>query len=857
MTPPAPSILIAEDSPTQQAQLAQFLGKLGYAVKAARSGTEAYDLALAERPDIVLSDIVMPGMSGYDLCRRLKGTAGLEQVPVILVTSLSQPQDVLAGLEAGADSFIIKPYDEHILSSRITYLLRNRSIRNPDGAPEVLEIEFGGERHHVTARKQQILDLLISTYAQAVYLFGALDQGRQQLTQSYEVLHALYDLSEGLNRCRTPADVATISVSRSLGVPGVRDAWLYLREGDALTLAADHHLGHGERRDPFAPPPPAATDGAAPQVDGGRAGDPDARDPDAGDLPVIRSFHAAGTGAPRHHASMLLKAGARIIGCLQLAGTEAAISGEVALRTLEGIASQIAIALERAMLHTQLEDEVQKRTQRLQEEVAERRQATETITAIFNASPVSLISLDAQLRVATFNRSAREAFRIADGDILGRDWRSLFARIPPGLAEAIRALPLGREVASIEVEAAIADGTQRAFHLAGEPLIDAHNVFRGAVLAVDDVTERRQVMEQLHQAQKMEAVGTLTGGMAHDFNNLLTAIIGNLDLAAVKLSDHEARPFLDVALRSSLRGAELTRKLLAFARKQPLEPRVLDVAEMMAELKSLLGTTLGREVSLTMSVPDGVPMVYADPTHLESALMNLAINARDAMPGGGRLSIAVEVEPAVDGARHVAFVVSDTGTGIAAEQLERIFEPFFTTKEQGKGTGLGLAMVYGFANQSGGSVSVDSAVGAGTTFRLVLPAIEGAAAPVPEAPLPEAELAAKSVLLVEGSEEIRRTIKAALEAAGHVVSDVASAEEALARFDKGGHFDVLLTELSLPGEIGGLKLADLVAERRSASQVLLMSGAVDLQLEDGTRRHRILSKPFRVDDLKQAISALF
>ncbi|MFG1359945.1 response regulator [Xanthobacter pseudotagetidis] len=851
----ASSILIAEDSPTQQAQLVQFLEKLGYAVKAARSGTEAYEMAVAQRPDIILSDIIMPGMSGYDLCRRLKGTAGLDQVPVILVTSLSQPQDVLAGLEAGADSFIIKPYDEQILSSRITYLLRNRTLRSSESVSDVLEIEFGGERHHVTARKQQILDLLISTYAQAVHLFTALDQGRQELSQSYEVLHALYDMTEGLNRCRAPADVAAVAVSRSLGVPGVRDAWLYLREGDALVLAADRHFGHGALADPFPPEPPADADEEVPVDEGARSGG----------LPQIRQFQARGTGALRHHASMRLTAGARTIGCLQLAGSESAISGEVALRTLEGIAGQIAIALERALLHTQLEEEVRKRTERLLEEVAERRQATETITAIFNASPVSLISLDARLNVATLNHSARDAFRISGEGALGRGWRSLFATVPPGLEEAIGALPRGREVISIEVEAAISDGTQRTFHIAGEPLIDADGAFRGAVLAADDITERRQVMEQLHQAQKMEAVGTLTGGVAHDFNNLLTTIIGNLDLAAIKLDGHEARPLLDVALRSSLRGAELTRKMLTFARKQPLEPRYLDVAEMMAELQILLGATFGQSVSLAITVPPGLPKVYADPTHLESALMNLAINARDAMPDGGRLSIAAEATPGgaanPGGPRNIVFVVSDTGTGIASDRLERIFEPFFTTKEAGKGTGLGLAMVYGFARQSGGSVEVESVVGMGTTFRVTLPAVEDGPgeAPVPDAPAVSGpEPTAKAVLLVEGNDEIRQTIRAALERSGHLVSGVSDAGEALEHFDTGGHFDLLLTEVSLPGDIDGLRLAGLVAQRRPDCQVLLMSGAIDLQLEDEARRSfRILSKPFRIDDLTRAVSALF
>ncbi|MEP9355922.1 response regulator [Xanthobacter sp. KR7-65] len=848
MTKLVPRILIAEDSPTQQAHIVQFLTKLGYDVSAAREGKEAYDLAIAERPDILISDIVMPGMDGYELCRRLKSTPGLDQTPVILVTSLSQPQDVLAGLEAGADNFIIKPYDEQILSSRITYLLRNRSLRRIEASVDPVEVEVAGQRHQVTARKQQILDLLISTYAQAVHLFSALDQGRQELSQSYEVLQALYDLTEGLNRCRTPADVATIAVARSLGLPGVRDAWIYLREGDDLVSAAQHHAGRTRLSDPFPPAlpaePTASVDGAA----------------EADDEPLVRDFTLPGEPA-RLHASMPLRIGERMMGFLHLAGAQAAISDEAALRSLAGIASQISIALERALLHTQLEEEVLKRTRRLQEEVAERRQATETITAIFNASPVGLISLDSQLKVATSNRTARDIFHTDENCVLGLAWSRLFAAPPPALEHAMADLRQGLEVTSVEVEAAIADGTPRVFHLAGEPLIDEAGVLRGAVLAVDDVTERRKVMEALHQARKMEAVGNITGGLAHDFNNLLTVIIGNLDLALLKIGSHDARAMVDVALRSSLRGAELIRKLLAFARKQPLEPKPLDVRALMSETRLLVETSLGAEVTLEVSVPDDVPNVYADQAQLGSALVNLAINARDAMPGGGRLTIGVELVAGSrgKGGRRVAFSVADTGTGIPSENMEFIFEPFFTTKTAGKGTGLGLAMVHGFANQSGGSLTVRSELGKGSCFRLVLPAVdeaETADRSVTDAAAGQAD-EARSVLLVEGQDEIRRTIRSTLELIGHRVHDVANAEAALAVIDEGSAFDVLLTEVGLPGGVSGFNLADLATRRRPACRILLMSGSGELMPTNERLAYRVLAKPFRSDDLKQAVAGLF
>jgi PAS domain S-box-containing protein len=845
--PPNPRILIAEDSPTQAAQIVHFLSRQGFAVHAARNGEEAYELAVATQPDILISDIVMPGMDGYELCRRLKATPGLEDTPVILVTSLSQPQDVLAGLEAGADNFIIKPYDEEVLSSRITYLLKNRNLRRAERSGDQLEVDFGGERHHITARKQQILDLLISTYAQAVHLFSALDQGRQELSQSYEVLHALYDMTDGLNRCRTPADVAMTTVSRSIGMPGVRDAWIYLRDDDGLRLTAQRHTGRSAQPDPF-PPSPA---------------DAELADDTLGDVPQTRRVETSG-GAARHHASMRLRVGARTFGFLNLVGSEPAVSGEVALRTLAAIASQVSIALERAILHTDLENEVRKRTQRLVEEVEERRQATETITAIFNASPVALISLDAQLSLTTWNRTATEIFRADSALVSGNPWFTLFTAAPTRLHDVMGTLQSGGEISSLEVDATLHDAAPRSLHIAGEPLIDTGGVFRGAVLAIDDITAIKQVKEQLHQAQKMEAVGNLTGGIAHDFNNLLTTIIGNLDLALIKSTEEcaQQRPYLDTAMRASLRGSELARKLLAFARKQPLEPQALEPSAIMDEMRLLLDGRLGPHIGMMLAVAPDVPMVYADPVQLESALMNLAINARDAMPAGGELTIEVGFVPAPPCGRRAAveFTVRDTGIGIPPEQLDRIFEPFFTTKEMGKGTGLGLAMVYGFASQSGGYLTVESEVGIGTTFRLGLPALLEQVAPDarPDEGRRPAAHEPRTVLLVEPNPEVRLTVENALIDVGHEVRAAGSAAEALRVLNEEGRVDVLLTDLNL-ADMDGLALARAVLEAGACDQVLLMCAAAPEAMASGEtpERYGILNKPFRVEELRDAIAALF
>lgn len=399
---------------------------------------------------------------------------------------------------------------------------------------------------------------------------------------------------------------------------------------------------------------------------------------------------------------------------------------------------------------------------------------------------------------------------------------------------------------------------------------DAEGRPRYRVATVIDITERRAIEQQLAQAQKMEAIGNLTGGLAHDFNNLLGVVIGNLDLLADAMEPaSEQQGLCEEALAAALRGADLTQRLLAFGRRQPLRPAPTDINRLITDtallLRRLLGTTIALELRLTVDLRPAT----VDPVQLEAAVANLVRNARDAMPRGGRLTIATALiavaaddpDPCctVAPGAYVAIEVTDTGEGMSPAVQARVFEPFFTTKPPGKGSGLGLSTVFGFANQSGGHVAIDSAVGRGTVVRLYLPYRPAGAAPAPSAPPPSCAHAgggSETILLVEDNPEMRGTIRRQLTEGGYVVLEADSAGAAMAVLHAGKRPDLLLTDVVMAGELDGIDLVHAVAARWPGIRALLMSGFPEgraVPRAQGVPPLRLLGKPFRRDELMEAV----
>jgi len=387
----------------------------------------------------------------------------------------------------------------------------------------------------------------------------------------------------------------------------------------------------------------------------------------------------------------------------------------------------------------------------------------------------------------------------------------------------------------------------------------------------EEIAERERAEASLRQSQKMEAVGQLTGGIAHDFNNMLTGIIGSLDMMSRRIAEERydglAR-YLDTALGSAERAAALTHRLLAFARRQPLAPQALDVAAVIQSVTQLLMHALPESVEVRFAIDDDLPPALADANQLENAVLNLAVNARDAMPEGGELVISAAVaKPCEVAAReglaptqseYLLISVADTGKGMSPEIVERVFEPFFTTKPLGQGTGLGLSMVYGFAQQSGGAVRIDSRPGLGTTINLYLPTTQSTPFTEECKPAMPRKGAGERVLLVEDEDAVRMLVREVLEELGYEVIEIADPAAALPCLASGERIDLLISDIGMPG-INGRDLADEARRHRPDLPVLFITGydrdAITLTdfLGPGMA---LITKPFSLDRLAAGIGEL-
>jgi len=521
----------------------------------------------------------------------------------------------------------------------------------------------------------------------------------------------------------------------------------------------------------------------------------------------------------------------------------------------------------------QLDERVRRRTAQLENANANLRQANaekERIAAALGRSEARLRLINDTIPILIGYVDHNEVYQYANKGY--SDWYGL----PEGQVTGRSVI----EVTGPEVYAQVGDYVRRAlagqqvgyeYHMQRQgrrvfahstlvPEIGSQGETLGFFVFSYEITEQKRMQAALLQAQKMEAIGQLTGGLAHDFNNLLTVIIGNLAALRDQRPDDAAlADFVDPALQSARRGAQLIKRLLSFSRQQPLEPQAVAIGRLIDDLSRLIRRSLPETISIATRCDDPALFARVDPAQLESALLNFAVNARDAMPEGGKLEIAAShVELAGDAAAYdappgsyVCIDVSDTGCGMDENTLAHACEPFFTTKRLGLGSGLGLSMAGGFIRQSGGGMRIVSAPGAGTRVSIILPATPTAAAPTVEDDALQPEASGDLVLLVEDDPDVRQVVRQQLIDLGHPVIEAEDADQALTMVAQIPDIGIVVSDILMPGSRNGRQLAEQIRQEHPQMRIVLMSGYAD---EDGSRQDPpILAKPFVRHELAQAL----
>ncbi|MGE0856946.1 MAG: PAS domain S-box protein, partial [Hyphomicrobiaceae bacterium] len=504
--------------------------------------------------------------------------------------------------------------------------------------------------------------------------------------------------------------------------------------------------------------------------------------------------------------------------------------------------------------------------QKAAEESAERRKAL--FRAIFDCLPDPVVVIGRDGVVRNVNPSFTRVFGVAAGDIVGHTTRRLhlheedWQRIAGSGADPCPELDNTHNVPPRIVDFVRADGETFPGTLVRTSIDTPAAGCMGYLELIRDISTERRRAAQLMQAQRMEAIGQLTGGIAHDFNNILTVVLGNVELLEMRHEPSDrAAPLLREAREAAEIGARLTDRLLTFGRRQMLETRKINLNEFVLGMTELIRRTIGEDIDLSTALDADLALTHADPGQVENALLNLAINARDAMPKGGLILIETRnvvldeasnaATPELAPGSYVALSVSDTGVGMSSEVKARAFEPFFTTKAggTGRGTGLGLATIYGFAKQSGGHATISSESGHGTTVELYLPAaVEVArAAEVVEKSVALPTGNGRRVLVVEDNDSVRRLARRQIEALGYTVEDVANGIEALERLAVSADFDVVFSDVVMPGGLSGTDLAREVERHFPGIAVVLTTGYAEEMIAgtgSGAARHNLIRKPY-------------
>jgi len=829
-------VLLVDDNADLRDYMRRLLVAAGHDVSVAADGEAGLEAARALHPEVIVSDVMMPRLDGFGLLRALREDEALRETPIVLLSARAGEEARVGGLEAGADDYLTKPFSARELLARVASNLRLSRLRRQTE-----------QRLREESRVLEVLNRVGRTVA------------------------AELDLSRAV---QVVTDAATELTGAAFG------SFFYIvldNEGGSYTLYALS----GVPRDAFPSlPMPRNTAVFGPTF----RGEGIVRSDDIGKDPRYGQ-NSPHFGMPEGHlpvrsylAAPVVSRTGEVLGGLFFGHPEAGVFGERAERILAGIAAQASIAIDNARLFQAAQNEIAERS-RAQAALHDLNETLEGRVAEVVADRDRLWELSEDLFVIASFDGALLRVSPSWSSLLGIDAQRLHARtmlelVHPDDAAAV-ALEIDKLRASgapvrYECRLARVDGGWRwiAWTLSLDPRTRRiHGVGRDVTADRETADALRNAEEALRMAQKMEAIGKLTGGVAHDFNNLLQVIGGNLQLLVKDVAGQE-KPERRVksALAGVARGANLASQLLAFGRRQPLAPKVVNLGRFVRGLDDMFRRALGDGIEIETIVSGGLWNTLVDPFQVENALLNLAINARDAMNGHGKLTIEAgnasldetyamrnaDVSPG----QYVMVAVTDTGSGMSPEVQERAFEPFFSTKREGQGTGLGLSMVYGFVKQSGGHVKVYSEEGHGTTVRIYLPRAREEEDLETNIDAGPAKGGSETILVVEDDEEVRSTVVELLADLGYRVLRAKDAQSALAIVESGAPIDLLFTDVVMPGPLRSTELARKARERVPGIAVLFTSGYTDNAIVHAGRLDEgidLLSKPYTHEALARKV----
>jgi two-component system cell cycle sensor histidine kinase/response regulator CckA len=831
-------ILIVDDDFHTRELYVSLLTPFGHQVLEAKDGKEGLEQARLRKPDLIISDILMPTMNGYEFVTSLRNISALNRIPVIFHSASFLDQEARAlGASCGVSLFILKPCEpEQALA--IVHQALGVEVGTP--APPAPKTEKG-----------DAIPVLIDAFFKR----------GQQLDAVSLRLAALLDLGLQLSRPCETMTLLTKAGNAAREIVGANYAAVGIWREDALQLESLTLIGMDS----------ATVESMGKAAFGGgifnsimaerkpqRAFSPH-RNPVALGLPPCHPPVHSFLGVP-------LLAGDHLYGWLYVAQKLSTLEfDDEDERVLVALAAQVGLAYENSLSLLAIQEHAAK----LEAEIEERKRAENRFRMLIETAPMGIVIADKRGRIVGANAQALRMFAYEREELIGQSVDMLLPeRLRPsheghlaGYARDPHPRPMG-----MELIARRKDGTEFPVEISLGPLEANDEMLISSIIV--DISARKKMERQLRLSQRMEAIGELAGGVAHDFNNLLAVILGCTDVVLDSLpAEHSAVKKVEMVRQAACSAADLTRQLLAFSRQQLLQPRVLDLKEVIGKTQVLLRRLIGENIDIAISLDPSLGCVKADPGQIEQVLLNLAVNARDAMPKGGRLAIEarnVELDEsykdehlaAVPG-RYVMLAVEDTGCGMNRETQARIFDPFFTTKELGKGTGMGLATVYGIVKQSGGYIWVYSELGKGTVFKVYLPLVNQSTQPTQQKDPDGTNLrGSETILLAEDSDSLREMTKEYLESVGYSVIESSSGQSALQQArDFDGIIHLLLTDIVMP-EMSGPELAAQIASFRSGIKIIFTSGYTD----DAIARQGILDprvafiqKPYRPKALARKI----